>query len=1291
MALVLVGFVVCAGQAEESMRVRIAWGGNTARIWQGTVSTNQGQLSEVRPLGIEADEPGSMWIDAGQVRIRQPSGRLYDGLDLLVTGPVASTTLRVALAPRETPGEPTLVEIPLANIVTESINAELDKHGTRLLARRSPGDALRVRFDRSSLVFSPGETFGIEVAPSLLPRARTGQLDLRVSLVAARGGQVAWEQAPIPLDDPPKAVPVEVPLGVSEGAYDVVLTVAQTPGLRLPALVPPKVVAQRKVQVLVLATNAPDEAPSAPTLNVVEQIDPANERWWERYAKPVPLTLPRLERLQLTNLQRFWKGPLGSGHAEAQDHALGRLTKLAPGKSPGEVSWEAYTLPIKAPGRPHVLEVEYPSDVPQRLGISVMEPNAAGALMPTQLDSGVVVAEPWLDLPAAPPKMLRHRLIFWPRTKAPMVLMTNRGNGQPALYGKIRVLAGWEHLPRAFSKGEIPPERLLAAYLGRPLFPESFCASEAYDPPNRSLDDWVTFHEGGTRLVEYLHHVGLGGLMISVWADGATIYPSQVTQPTPRYDRGVFFATGQDPVQKDVLEMLFRLFDRHQLQLIPAVEFGTPLPELEAILRRGGAECEGLQWVGPDGVAWRGVHLPQQRLAPYYNVLDARVQEAMLRVAGELIEQYAPRHESFAGLAIQLSGNGYAVLPGPQWGLDDATVGRFERETGIRVPAGTGPDRFVQRAEFLLRDRRAEWLAWRAATLGRFYDRLQTELSARRKGARVFLATEDLTAGPLWPERLRPALAQRPAIRETLLEVGIDTARYDRPEGPVLLHPEHIQPLGPIGEKAVELEAAAMFDAAGRSRQWAAPGSLFSHAARETRLESFDRKSPYRESYTSLLTQWVPSDRQNRRRFVHSLALWDSTVLFDGGRLVPMGQEDSLRDLVAIYRHLPAVRFATLSDATQPVTVRYATCAGRTYVYAANDSPVPATLLLAVNGPPGCRVKNLADEEPPGQLERRADGLYWKVELAPYDLAAMWLSAPDVRIANPRIELPQDVPSALAARIQQLGVRAATLRAPPALKAVANADFEQASADPRCIAAWNVHAAGDGAADAQREATPPAAEPGKPPGKWSVRLTSSGPPVALVSQPFDAPSTGRLSLFVWLRVPDSSQQPAVELVLTGRWRQGELPTRTAILGRSPDGQMAPPITAPWRPFVFQVHDLPLEGLSDLRVAVRLAGPGEVWVDDVQLHHLEFEEDELKEFSRIISAADATLRTRSVGDCIRLLDGYWPRFLETYVPLSASVAARARPDSPGRHKPADAAPTSPTVFDRMKDLVPRKLW
>ena len=231
-------------------------------------------------------------------------------------------------------------------------------------------------------------------------------------------------------------------------------------------------------------------------------------------------------------------------------------------------------------------------------------------------------------------------------------MITNRRERSPAVYGKIRVLGGWERLPRSDAakvsgadpcarvpgRGRGRRSRLMAAYMDRPLLPENFSAEEVLDTwSGRTLQDWRTFHQAGTRLVDYLHYAGYNGLVLSVAADGSAIYPSQVLEPTPRYDTGVFFASGQDPMPKDVLEMLLRLMDRENLQLVPALEFATPLPALEAIRRRGGSEAQGLEWIGADGNTWCQTYSARRGLAPYYNTLDPRVQEAMLSAVRELV------------------------------------------------------------------------------------------------------------------------------------------------------------------------------------------------------------------------------------------------------------------------------------------------------------------------------------------------------------------------------------------------------------------------------------------------------------------------------------------------------------------------------------------------------------------------------------------------------------------------------------------------------------------------------
>src|SRR6476469_4427247 len=84
-----------AQAADVDVRLRVAWGGGAERVWHGTIEVSEGQVAELQPLGIEADEPGSMWLpDKNIVEIRQRSARTYDGFDCLVTaGPDAQLTI----------------------------------------------------------------------------------------------------------------------------------------------------------------------------------------------------------------------------------------------------------------------------------------------------------------------------------------------------------------------------------------------------------------------------------------------------------------------------------------------------------------------------------------------------------------------------------------------------------------------------------------------------------------------------------------------------------------------------------------------------------------------------------------------------------------------------------------------------------------------------------------------------------------------------------------------------------------------------------------------------------------------------------------------------------------------------------------------------------------------------------------------------------------------------------------------------------------------------------------------
>ena len=162
---------------------------------------------------------------------------------------------------------------------------------------------------------------------------------------------------------------------------------------------------------------------------------------------------------------------------------------------------------------------------------------------------------------------------------------------------------------------------------------------------------------------------------------------------------------------------------------------------------------------------------------------------------------------------------------------------------------------------------------------------------------------------------------------------------------------------------------------------------------------------------------------------------------------------------------------------------------------------------------------------------------------------------------------------------------------------VANPGFERPAAGDGPIPDWAVTAR-DGV-NIQLDKTQ------KHGGQQSVKIASTGAVACLVSRPFAAPTTGRLSMAVWLRVADAKQQPPLRLAMEGKLH-GRDYYRFAPVGLAPGSR--PALGAhptEWGQYVFQVDDLPLEGLTSLRVRFDLMGAGEVWVDDVQIFGLAF--------------------------------------------------------------------------------------
>lgn len=1277
-ALCLAGEV--ASGEEIDLAIRISWGGGRATPWSGTLSVSEGTIQVERLLGLEADAPGSLLnSDPSTLRLLARTARTYDGVDVIVRAPREAMLRTKYIAPGMK--EAIETEVPLTKVVQETVTKHLDAFGNRIAFQRAPGDGLRIDLERDHLVFSSGEAFRFTIAPHEILSAASATNKLAMRMVSLTNGETVWqEDRDVALDERgslAKPLEIEKALPDSEGVYELVVELqARRFGT---SLIKPKVLAERRMQLMVMSETPPTTMESAGAL--AGEFDPAHPKWWDRMLRlPTMKIMPGIQR-----------GPLGNEPTGTQEHLGVTWSTLKPS------SWQAYPLPVLEVGTPHVLEIEYASDIAQALAVSIIEPNAMGQVAPLGLDAGLDVGEPAAGRQAT---IETYKLTFWPRTKSPLLMLANRRGDSMALFGKVRVRT----LPVRVNHEILPitgrfRKRLVAAYFDKPFFPESFSVADSLDSKSgRQIEDWQTFSKGGTRLVDYLLASGRNAAVVASWCEGSTLYPSQLTSPTPKYDTGVYSENGNDPLRKDVVEMLLRDFDRSGLTFIPSLQFVAPLPELEQFkLTAAPREKLGIDLVGPDGRAWTEVNTPRRGVAPHYNLLDPRVQQAMRRVVLEVALRYND-HRSFGGIAISISGDGYAQLPDEAWGLDDVTLDRFATETSTILPA-IDPRRPAVRWMVIQREAREAWLEWRAAQVTKFYSDLRADLTAIRPDMHLLLCPIDPLQSRRIQQKVRPSMPPGDRTLEGFLQAGIDPTALSAIPGVTFARSTHVEPSFLEGTDSLraEMNISPRWDEAASDA--IDPATIQLADALPLRLEAFDKISPFgaANTQTYLLTHLSPCGPESRRRFIHSLAVCDAKFMLDGGQMLLRGQEEMLAPLLSSISEIPNQPFETIpsrDDArTQPLVLRRWSDAQSTWLYAVNDSPWPVVGEVELESKEALQLLGVGfevsgAERPDQSLSSTSGRVRWKFRLQPYDLIATEIPKANVNVSSWQTQVDRVVEVALRETIRETRLRANMLRTPAPLESLINGSFEQEVAADRSIPGWQISQGANMAANIDRKV-------GRT-GSRSLHLVNSKPkesdvpPVAWVrSDEIPTPVTGRIALWVWLKVPDAKVQPKIRLAIEGRL-DGQPYYRRANVGAADDGRSNQPLQENWSPFLFPVEDLPPVGLTELQVGIDLVGEGEVWIDDVQVFDLWFQENERDALLKNIALADFQLQSGKFADCHRFVEGYWPQFLKRNVPLDAPRVASLveRPQlKPPAAPPVEPAPSNGSL-DQVRRWMPR---
>ena len=372
-------------------------------------------------------------------------------------------------------------------------------------------------------------------------------------------------------------------------------------------------------------------------------------------------------------------------------------------------------------------------------------------------------------------------------------------------------------------------------------------------------------------------------------------------------------------------------------------------------------------------------------MAPHYNPLDPRVQAAMRQVLNELTDRYA-RHSSFGGLALQLDPETYAILPGEPWGQDQVTRRRFEQSL---TPSDVDPkaeNKDTKKADFRSRDHQHDWLSWRARELAQFHRDVLADLTRRRADTQLLLLGGNMFTSPAVQPLLRPTLPNDPNVHEAMLQLGLDVEQYADQERIIFCRPDRIAPRTPLNPQAVNINLATNPVVDNTFSRMEPAASLFYHEVLPISLPSFDAASPFgrENTRTALFAHVAPSGVYNRQRFVHHLALRDVHCVLDGGWMLAMGQEDTLRPLLDTLRRLPARQFETIKPQvsglpSQPLVVRTLVHDKSTYIYVVNDSPWSLSAEIDVQTPGTCAVTPLGNRVSAGTpVDRLADDLGYR-------------------------------------------------------------------------------------------------------------------------------------------------------------------------------------------------------------------------------------------------------------------------------------------------------------------------
>ena len=1275
-------------ESPPPVRLRIEWGGGEERLWTGrievlTTPSSQSPAGDnfinsksVRHidwclLSEHADEALGLHREGAALVIQNKQPRDGGGIDLRISD-WQSKRLRIWLRPMDAaPGETGVgIEGSVAAFLVDQSLHQLDGSGNRLTVGAVAGDLLRMRFTppvSSNAKWQVEQMARVDVHPLLPTRAAGyGSVELRLALKNIRTGEELQTQSQplVPFDSatPAEGIvleewqPVVFECGVPSvpGVYQLQLDAIEQGSLRWS-----RTLASATKEFVVSSNSMLLSTEDEESWQLIYELDPGSPRLHERLrrlpgqaaasmasmrrislpAMPMPslgdaadripsLSLPKVPMPGLPkvpsvdSLMPRFSGLLSTGHSTVEPHQLGAMLRLPPVSASGVPTWEGIVITDAVPGRPHAVEVAYPSDQHVAVGLSVLEQDSGATHISVRHDGGFEVPRP----PAGSSAVLRrHRFVFWPRTQSPLLVISNSSRHQTATVGRVTVYRG----PVKMSDSALPVSGYGERRIFAPVPREASAAQAGGEKDVGQPAGWVHWYDELWQTAERLKSQQVTGLAVDVYAGGASLWQSDLTAGGPRWEGGA-----GDPSfdEENRLALLCRVSEQAGMGLVPTLRFDGIHPRIESLL--GQDDCKpGLLCLGRDGQVRDA---SETLVGRHYNILDPRVQAAVLDVVAELVERL--RGSGVVdGIALELSAKGWLHLPGVAWGLDDTTFMRFVQETGQgkTVLQDSGPNRFVTRAAAVEGELRSAWLAWRAEQIAILHQGVARIVAAEGDWNYYIMPTTLMFTGSV-AERLRPVVAGQPHDQAVLYELGLDPASLTRPKNAVFVAPR----LHTATEDDIDAATIATVNQSASMSAWerraSRRGLVLLEQPKQVDISAVIQHGPFdaSEFLAPSVMHAVSGGPKRQESLLLGLATADAEVVFDQSlRWAELTVSDTA--IRQAFLSFPVRDLQSVEGVPPDFPVRFVQGNDAAWLLVGNSSRMAARVDVSLNT--AATGVDVITEQTLSTVNNQ-----FEIEVMPWSLRVVRLdrSEEDTRPLAGAVHFEEDAVRSIEESVADLRQRQAVLETPPQISVLDNPGFDLPGLG-NGVTGWEIIEAAGGQLELIEAPSPKAGDSEK---NQAVRMTSVGSLATVRSNPFQPPETGRLSVAVWLRLPPSVPQPPLRIAVEGV-DSGEQYYRFAPVGAAAGGR---PLQEGWNRFVLQVTDLPSDPNESLRLRFDMLGPGVVEIDELEVYDLVFNQEQQNELHGVLNEMESELADGSTARVLSRLEGYWPRFLQAAV-------------------------------------------